>query len=112
MRGDDLAVAIETLDKMHGEMVGSALNECGSHRDECKMWLKRLRDANFTLVVEVVPESIHALFESNVLFMKRDAVGASVVIPQNRLLQRTVGRFVNKFMPDEVESSDVAVSMQ
>ena len=110
VRGDDLAVAIETLDKMHGEMVGSALNECGSHRDECKTWLKQVRDANFTLAVEFVPESIHALFESNVLFMKRDNFGCSLISTQNRLLARAIARFVAKVMPDDFNTSDVIVS--
>jgi hypothetical protein len=99
--GATLAAAIKTLDLMHGDMVGSALNECGSHRDECETWLKRLRDVNFKLVVKVVPESIHALFERNVLFMQRNDEGASVIGPQNRLLQRAVERFVNTFLPDE-----------
>lgn len=98
--GLDLAAAIQTLDDMHGWVIGSALDQCSSHRNECKGWLQRLRDENYTLAVEVVPHSILALFTSNVLFMKRNSAGFSVIFPQSRMLTRAIARFLDRVLPD------------
>jgi hypothetical protein len=95
-----LAGAIEVMDDMYGGLVDTALTECRPHREECETWLKRLRDSNFTLVEKVDPDGIHALFDLNVLFIKRTK-GGRVIVPQNRLLRRAVEGFVSKYMPDE-----------
>ena len=100
VRGLDLAAAIENMDEMHGGLVGAALSECRAQRDECEEWLKRLEGSNFTLVVKVVPDSIRALFDLNVLFMKRLSKGRSAIVPQNRLLQRAIEGFVNEYLLD------------
>ena len=71
LNGHSLAGAIEVMDDMYGGLVDTALTECRPHREECETWLKRLRDSNFTLVEKVVPDGIHALFDLNVLFIKR-----------------------------------------
>lgn len=98
--GRSLADAIGVMDQMYGGIVGAALSECRTHREECETWLKRLRHSNFSLVEKYVPDSIHALFDLNVLFVTRLDMGGNVIVPQNRLLERAIERFVGMYMPD------------
>jgi len=80
--GRDLADAIENMDQIYGGILGSALSECRAHREECELWLKRLLRNNFTLVEEVVPDSIHALFDLNVLFVTSHKTGGNRLSPK------------------------------
>ena len=98
--GRSLMEAIEAMDEMYGGLVSAALSECRAHRNDCATLLKRLLHNNFTLVVEAVPDSVHALFDLNVLFVKRLSKGRSVIAPQNRLLMRAIEGYVNEYMPD------------
>ena len=92
MDGVPLREAIQQMDDTAERQMDAAMDGC-EDRGAAKQWLTVFKENGYFLKVEAIPAVIAPLLYANIIFKK-----GYQIYPQNRLLQRAIGRYVTEFV--------------